>query len=94
VTLRQKQEDDKLYRKLASLQANAQNLSSKEIEQILAQLSIDIEFLDEQVKADIKRYSTEQLATAFEKISYSKEMAKILNSEMTKRTSQNMARVG
>ena len=94
MTLRQKQEDDKLYRKLASLQANAQNLSSKEIEQILAQLSIDIEFLDEQVKADIKRYSTEQLATAFEKISYSKEMAKILNSEMTKRTSQNMARVG
>ena len=94
MTLRQKQEDDKLYRKLASLQANAQNLSSKEIEQILAQLSIDIEFLDEQIKADIKRYSTEQLATAFEKISYLKEMAKILNSEMTKRTSQNMARVG
>ena len=94
MTLRQKQEDDKLYRKLAFLQANAQNLSSKEIEQILAQLSIDIEFLDEQVKADIKRYSTEQLATAFEKISYFKEMAKILNSEMTKRTSQNMARVG
>jgi hypothetical protein len=78
-------QEDKLYKELSSLQGKVHNLSTKEIEQNLVQLSGDTEFLEEQIKVDTKNYATEELAKAFEKISYIKEMKKLLSDELSKR---------
>jgi len=83
------QEDDsaKLNQELLTLQAEAHELSSDNLDRDLAELSHEIEFLDEQVRVDIESYSPEQLAEAWGKIAYLKQRADILKVELDRRNS-------
>ena len=71
-----------------SLRERAQTLSSTELDRDLAELSIEIAFLENQVQADLGSYSSEDLELAYEKISHFRQRAEILRVELSKRASE------
>jgi hypothetical protein len=77
--------EDKLDQELLMLQEKVHNLPSQLLDRDLAEVSIEIQFLEDQVKADIEHYSTGELKRAKAKISRFKKRADILKTESDRR---------
>jgi hypothetical protein len=77
--------EDKLDQELLMLQEKVHNLPSRLLDRDLAEVSIEIQFLEDQVKADIEYYSTQELKRAKAKISRFKKRADILKTESDRR---------
>jgi len=78
----------KLNQELELLQARVRNLSSITLDRDLAEVSLEVNFLEEQVRADFGSYSPVALLRAKEKISLFNQKAEILNIELRRRTSK------
>jgi hypothetical protein len=77
--------EDKLDQELLMLQEKVHNLPSQLLDRDLAEVSIEIQFLEDQVKADIEHYSAEELKRAKAKILRFKKRADILKTESDRR---------
>jgi hypothetical protein len=71
---------------LISFRKSAESKTVNELDRDLAELKEEINFLEEQLRADSRSYSPIKLKSAVEKISHFKKRAEILEDEMTRRT--------
>jgi len=76
---------NKLNQELLSLQAKVLDLPLDELGRDLAEVSIDLAFLEAQLSVDIGSYSPKELERANEKVSYLKQRAEILKIELSRR---------
>lgn len=83
----QENNNAKLTQELQVLQAEVHRLPSEDIDRDLAELSHEIDFLDEQVRVDLESYSPEQLTRASGKIAHLRQKAEILRIELDGRNS-------
>ena len=67
------------------LQKKAKTLSKQELDLKIAELSYDIDFLEQQVQADLKSYSSEELSVANVKIVEAKQKLELFKTELAKR---------
>ena len=62
-----------------------ENLSPQVLDRDLAEFSIEIQFLEDQIRLDIERYSADELTRAYSKISHFKRRAEIFKIELDRR---------
>ena len=74
-----------------TLRQKLQSMTLAEIDTILAEISTETMFLQEQVKCDFKSYSPEDLTYANEKIAHLKRTVEILTIKITR---MNEKRIG
>lgn len=77
--------EDKLDQELASLREKAQKLPPQLLDRDLAEVSIEIQFLEAQIRADPDSYTADQLARAHTKIARFKKRAEILKTELDRK---------
>jgi hypothetical protein len=77
--------EPKINKELESLRAKLHGFSTEELDRDLAEIAHEIEFLSEQVKADIDSYASTELERANQKISSFKQRAEILKIELSRR---------
>jgi t-SNARE complex subunit (syntaxin) len=61
------------------------NLTKGELDREIAELSNDVDFLESQVQADLKSYSSEELETANRKIAGVKRKLEFFKKELARR---------
>ena len=80
-------EDNKLDQELIALRKAVPTLSSQEIDRDLAEVLLEIRFLEEQLRNDLRSYSGEGLERANARVSHFKKRAEILKIELDRRNS-------
>jgi len=83
--LSQADPDDNFDLELRSLRKEVQNSSTEILDRDLAEISSEIQFLEDQVRNDIERYSLDEKKKAYSKISYFKRRAEIFKIELDRR---------
>ena len=78
-------QENQLNQELQSLQAQVLDLPLDELGRDLAEVSMDLAFLEAQLGVDIGSYSPKELEKANGKISYLKQRAEILKIELSRR---------
>ena len=78
--------ETKLRQELNTFRLKTKNLSSDEIQQKLERLTADIQFLEDQVRADFGSYSLKQLEENRIKIDHLRRKMEILEVELARKT--------
>jgi len=73
---------------LISLQEKARTLSDDLLDRDIAEISTEIDFLEEQVRVDLRSYSPKSLEEAHRRIAHFKQRAEILKIELARRSSK------
>jgi len=76
---------DRAGKELLSFSAKISKLSSPQLDRDLAELKIDINFLEEQVKADPRSYSPQEFRRSQTRILFLKSKAQLIEKELDKK---------
>jgi len=85
ILLSQSDPDDNLDQELLSLRREVVNLSPRVLDRDLAENSIEIQFLEDQIRLDVGSYSADELRKANSKVSRLKRRAEIFKIELERR---------
>jgi hypothetical protein len=70
---------------LEAFQKKARTLTREELDRDLTELFFEIDFLQRQMQADLRSYSSKELESIYERIARHKQKLRILEIELAKR---------